>query len=93
MLKRKLTIPLLFMLLALTLTIIPWYSGYIYSGSDLRFHINRIAELVHGLNKGFPLVNFLTFNGVGYDVNSFYPLPLLYLFSPIFLIGRLQEIT
>lgn len=86
MLKRKLTIPLLFMLLALTLIIIPWHSGYIYSGSDVRFHINRIAELVHGLNKGFPLVNFLTFNGVGYDVNSFYPLPLLYLFSPIFLI-------
>ena len=52
----------------------------------MRFHINRIIELTHSLNKGFPLVNFKTFNGIGYDVNSFYPSMSVYLISPIFLI-------
>lgn len=70
MLKRKLTIPLLFMLLALTLTIIPWHSGYIYSGSDLRFHINQLLSLSMASIR-IPTGKFLTFNGVGYDVNSF----------------------
>lgn len=85
MLKRKgLIIVPLFLLMALTVIIIPWHSGYIYSGSDMRFHINRIVEMLHSVGKGFPLVNFYTFNSVGYDINSFYPLLLLYLFSPIY---------
>lgn len=76
---------MIFIFLALTLIIIPWHSGYIYSGSDVRFHINRIIEITHSLNKGFPLVNFITFNKIGYDVNSFYPSPLLCILSPVFL--------
>lgn len=82
--KERLSIAAFFMVMALTITFIPWHSGFIYSGSDVRFHVNRIIELVDSLGKGYPLVNFHSFNGVGYDVNSFYPSVLLYLAVPFF---------
>lgn len=56
---------------------IPWHSGFIYSGSDVRFHINRIVELSKS-GFDYPLVEFRTFNRIGYDVNSFYPVITLY---------------
>lgn len=68
---------LLFLLVTVAYIVIPWHSGFIYSGSDVRFHINRIVELSKS-GFDYPLVEFRTFNRIGYDVNSFYPVITLY---------------
>ncbi|MDR3191130.1 MAG: YfhO family protein [Lactobacillaceae bacterium] len=64
--------------MAVVISILPliefWHTQTVYSGSDLQFHINRIHELVTGLNAGnVNLISLHSFNSVGSGVQYFYP--------------------
>ncbi|WP_153010981.1 hypothetical protein [Limosilactobacillus equigenerosi] len=77
----------LFFVLAISFVIFPFRSGYVYSGSDMHFHLNRIYELKESLvNLKYPWANFLTFNKVGYPINSFYPNLTLVLVIPFYIL-------
>ncbi len=48
-----------FFVLAISFVIFPFRSGYVYSGSDMHFHLNRIYELKESLvNLKYPWANF-----------------------------------
>jgi len=50
-------------------------NGYIYTGTDAQFHINRLEELVsnYKLHNFFPFVSTFSANRVGIGTNIFYP--------------------
>lgn len=81
-LKTNVLIIIIFCMLSFSCVYIPFHTGYIYSGSDVRFHINRIVEL--SKSSGYPLVNFFSFNRTGYDINTFYPILTIYPFIILF---------
>lgn len=84
---KNIFIASLLLLTSLVFVVFPWKTGYLFSGSDLQFHLNRIEELRQAFIVGkYPLVNTLTFNRVGYAINSFYPAISLTPFILIFII-------
>ena len=46
--KRLVVVLSIFLLMSMVCISIPWHSGYVFSGDDLRFHINRIKEISMG---------------------------------------------
>ncbi|GEO70086.1 hypothetical protein [Levilactobacillus acidifarinae] len=59
--------------------ILPWgFSGKIYLGDDLGFHLNRIQGLAKAIQLSgnwwqIPAVSTAAFSGWGYPINLFYP--------------------
>lgn len=82
------------LLTAIIFVIFPWHSQFIFSGSDMQFHLNRIEEIKHAvLNGTYPVISTNTFNGVGYAINTFYPSLTIYPFIWCFLlpIGKINS--
>lgn len=80
-------VTLLFIICAVIFVAYPMHSGYIFSGSDMQFHLSRIYEIKNGLEHlKYPWVSFLTFNKIGYAINSFYPNGSLLVFIPLFIL-------
>lgn len=50
-------------------------NGIIYFGDDMKYHVNRILELINNLRNGnvYPYIYTYTFNKIGYPLGIFYP--------------------
>ena len=52
-----------------------WKTGVVYSGSDMQFHVNRIAEIADAIKHGqfLNITAIISGNAAGGIVNQFYP--------------------
>ena len=50
-------------------------NGIIYFGDDMKYHVNRILELINNLRNGnvYPYIYTYTFDKIGYPLGIFYP--------------------
>lgn len=67
------------LLYSIFISIVPlillWKTGFIYSGSDMQFHVSRIAEVADAFRHGqfLNITAIMTDNSAGSMVNQFYP--------------------
>lgn len=67
---------ILFILLSILYTYLPWHYGYIYSGDDLLFHLERLEEAylnVKSHHLFISEINTFSFGEFGQAINAFYP--------------------
>ncbi|MFR0628656.1 hypothetical protein ACLUWJ_06330 [Limosilactobacillus mucosae] len=73
---RILEITILFIIMAILYTYLPWHYGYIYSGDDLLFHLERLEEAYLNIKSHHFFVseiNTFSFSEFGQAINAFYP--------------------
>lgn len=67
----------------------PYFTGSLYYGDDIRFHLNRILGIADGLSNGqFPVrMDYTINNGYGFINPILYPDLFLYLPAVLYLLG------
>ena len=72
---KSLTVVLLYILLAVIMTITLNTKGIIWGGDDAPFHIGRLVSIKHSFQYGnfIPNISTSNFRLIGYGINIFYP--------------------
>lgn len=72
----KLIVQIVFFIVLSIVFVYPFQkNGIIYFGDDMKYHVNRILELINNLKNGniYPYIYTYTFDKIGYPLGVFYP--------------------